>query len=178
MMAHCSDCQLFLSGLPPIGECTLPGPTIFAPASGTVIVAAGATVYVPTTVQVPLPGPNQESCYQMTVDVPASGDRFHCQGSFEGLGGTLCHGGPRWWRDHDPVERHQRRPLAPGQPRERAAHAVLARDGLRPGYADGHEYRLPDKTSGTLPIAPGGSVNWPCPFGSWIAILADSMTWC
>jgi hypothetical protein len=63
-----------MSGLPAGGPCTINGPTMFSPSSGTVTVSAGSCVPVCVTIQRPAGlVPGQTACYQLDVNSVGSG---------------------------------------------------------------------------------------------------------
>ena len=76
-----------LAGLPVGPGCTVAGPTVFSPASGTVTVAAGACAPICVTIQKPAGlVPGQTACYQLSVSDLKSGTCFDCKGTLRASG--------------------------------------------------------------------------------------------
>ena len=68
-----------LAGLPAAAGCSVAGPTVFTPSSGTVTVPAGGSATVCVTIQRPAGlTPGQTACYQFTVLDSLSGTCFSC----------------------------------------------------------------------------------------------------
>ena len=160
-------CNWSLAGLPVGAGCTVAGPTVFTPSSGTVTVPAGGTVTVCVTIQRPAGlTPGQTACWQLTVLDAKAGTCFSCVSVLRAS---------NQWKFPDPVATDlQQVPTdgttAPvtftvvnmgganaafsyrvvGEPDDGdPANRVLSLNGLPPG----------EPVIGVLSLAPGGSGN-------------------
>ncbi len=81
------------SGLP-AGSCSVNGPTVIAPSSGTVNVPAGTCVNIPVTITRPIGlTPGQTACYQFTVQNQVTHQCFGCSGTLKAA--------RKWWVELD-----------------------------------------------------------------------------